>query len=164
MIRLHNQTLRTFFHSVTVATVLALGLALGGHRTWAAGYALGALVSLFSLFSLKVCVPALFHRGATARATALLQALLVLKLPFYAVALYFAARMGAAAGFAAFAGCALVPAVITAEHLGRALVQANPRLARILAMRATVVGPETAEISGAEATAATPALVVHEGA
>jgi hypothetical protein len=159
MIRLHNQTLRTFFHSVAVATVLSLGLAFGGHKGPAAGFSLGALVSLFSLFSLKVCIPVLFHKGATARATALLQAVLILKLPFYAVALYFATRMGTSAAVAAFVGCTVVPVVITAEHLGRALLLSNPRLARAVAMLPPIVRLPDVEPARVEAAAA-----VQEGA
>src|SRR5438874_11865331 len=115
MSKLHSQTLRTFFHSVAAAITISLGLAATGHKTWAAGFGIGAVISLFSLFSLKVCVPALFYKGATPRATALLQVVLMMKVPFYATGLYFATRMGNAAAFAAFTGGTVVPCVISLE-------------------------------------------------
>src|ERR1051326_2756834 len=133
MIQIQNQTLRTFFHSVATAIVISLALIVTGHATWAAGFAIGAVTSLFSLFSLKVCIPFLFYKGATPRATALLNILLMMKVPFYAAALYFATRMGNAAAFAAFIGCALVPAVISMETVGKMLVQAIPAWRRAAA-------------------------------
>ncbi len=138
MIKLHRQTLRTFFHSLGAAIAISLALVATGHKTWAAGFAIGAVISLFSLFSLKVCVPALFYKGATSRATALLQVLFLMKLPFYAILIYFATLMGSAAAFAAFIGCTLVPCAITLEAVGQALLRANPRLARAAAMREPV--------------------------
>ena len=154
MIKLHSQTLRTFFHSVVGAIVVAPALVAAGHPTWAAGFAIGAFTSLFSLFSLKVCIPALFYKGATARATALLQVVLIMKLPIYAIGLYFATRMGNSAAFAAFVGCTTVPAVITLETVGRALLQSNPRWKRAFAMRASIaVLPATADRARSAANA-----------
>ena len=173
MIKLHSQTLRTFFHSVIAAIAVAMALVAAGHATWAAGFAIGAFTSLFSLFSLKVCIPALFYKGATARATALLQVVLIMKLPIYALGLYFATRMGNAAAFAAFVGCSTVPVVITVETVGRALLQANPRWKRAIAMHAPIaVLPASNEMASAAhastLTGETPVTVqvrpIHEGA
>jgi hypothetical protein len=139
MTKSHTDTVRTFFHSLAAALLIAGALALTGHRSSGAGYAVGAAMSLFSLFSLGYCVPALFHEGATGRSTVLLQVTLLMKLPVYAVGLYFASRMGSAAAFAAFGGCALVPAVITAETLGRAALQSSRSWRRFAAMQRPIV-------------------------
>ena len=174
MIKLHNQTLRTFFHSVAAAIATSLALVVSGHGTWAAGFSIGAVTSLFSLFSLKVCIPALFYKGATPRAAALLQVVLIMKLPVYATGLYFAARMGSAAAFAAFVGCTVVPGVITVEAVCKALLQSNPRWMRDIAMRRpAVVLPAAQETVGCaveakgavcDPTARAQVRTVHEGA
>ena len=92
------------------------------------------MVSLLSLLTLKISIPALFHKGASARSTALLQLLLIVKVPIYAVGLYYAAKMGAAAAFAAFGGCTVVPCVISLEAIVRACIEADPKLKRAMAM------------------------------
>src|SRR5689334_15564827 len=128
MIKQHKQTLRTFFHSLALAVLTAVIVAIGGHRTWAAGFAIGAALSLFSLVSLKFCVPMLFYPGASRRAVALLHVTLLMKLPIYCVGLYLASRLGNSGSFAAFIGCTLVPCVITVEAVGKALVESNRNL------------------------------------
>jgi len=138
MIKQHKQIVRTFFHSVAFAIPIALALFLSGHRNEAVGFAIGAVLSLFSLYSLGVCVPALFRPGANGSASALLQLLLVMKLPIYAVGLYMATRMGSAAAFAAFAGCALVPAIVSSGAIGKAIVESNRGLRRAAAMHGAV--------------------------
>src|SRR5436190_16610741 len=104
MIRHNNQTVRTFFHSLILAVAIAVGLVAFGRFTWAGGFAIGAALSLFSLMSLKLAVPNLFYKGAPKYSSGLLQLLLLMKLPIYAIGLYFATRLGSAAAFAAFLG------------------------------------------------------------
>jgi hypothetical protein len=174
MIKFHNQTLRTFFHSVAVAAAIALGLVTTGHKTLSAGFCIGAAISLFSLFSLKVCIPALFYKGANRQAAALLQVVLLMKLPIYALGLYFAARMGNAAAAAAFVGCTVVPGVITAEAVCKALIQANPRWRRAAAMASAPAALPAKENSARPAVeinaavcdtaVATRGRTLHEGA
>lgn len=135
----HKQIVRTFFHSVIAAALGALALTMSGHGRWGAGFLLGAAVSLFSLFSLKACVPALFYSGAPRRSTALLQMFLVLKLPVYAGALYIATKMGSAAAFAAFVGCTLVPGVITLETLVRSGLESSRAWKSAMTMQAPIV-------------------------
>jgi hypothetical protein len=134
-----SETLRTFFHSLGIAALITFVFWIAGHRIWSAGFVLGAAMSLFSLFSLRVCVPRLFRAGATGRATTLLHFALVAKLPVYGAGLYLATRMGSAAAFAAFAGCALVPAVITLETVGRALTQSDGRWREAAALCTPIV-------------------------
>ena len=130
-----NQTLRTFFHSLAIATAVTAAMVASGHSVWAQGFVIGAAVSLFSLLTLKLSIPALFHKGSTSRSTAMLQLLLILKVPIYGVGLYFAARLGSAGTFAAFTGCTLVPCVISVAAIVRASVQSNRGFQRALAMR-----------------------------
>lgn len=136
MTKQHNQTLRTFIHSLLAAGLIAAVLHVAGRSRWAGGFVIGSGLSLFSLYSLKVCVPALFRPASRRYATALMQAALLLKLPLYGVGLYLATRLGTEASFAAFAGCALVPLVISLEAVGKAIWEANPVLRREAAMRA----------------------------
>jgi hypothetical protein len=155
---------------------MSLGLVLGRHGGWAAGFIIGALLSLFSLYSLGVCVPALFHPGATRRASALLQVVLLMKLPLYGIGLYIASRMGSAAAFAAFAGCTLVPVIITVEAVTRAFIQSNANWRRAAAMHVSVpvlpaveeLTRQVAEIKKEEAREPLPLAsqtrVIREGA
>ena len=136
--KLHKQTLRTFFHSLGAAAVIALFLAFGGYRLMAAGFVTGAVLSLFSLFSLKICIPALFRSGASRGASALLQVVMFMKLPVFAVGLYLATRLGTAASFAAFWGCALVPCVISLEAVMKAIAESDRNYKRAAAMRPPV--------------------------
>jgi hypothetical protein len=109
---------------------------------------IGALLSLFSLFSLGVCVPALFHKGATRMASAMLQVLLLMKLPIYAIGLYVASRMGSAAAFAAFAGCTLVPTIISLKAVSKAFIESNRSWRRVAAMHIpTPVLPAVEELT-----------------
>lgn len=130
-----NQTVRTFIHSVLLAILIAAALDLAGRGNWAAGFAIGSALSLFSLYSLKVCVPALFHAGAPRYSSILMQVVLLFKVPLYAIALYLASRLGTNAMFAAFAGCTLVPCVISIEAIVKVIVESNPALRRAAAMR-----------------------------
>ena len=164
MIRVHRQTLRTFFHSLLVAAGIAIVILFGGHRNWCTGFVIGALTSLLSLLSLKICVPALFHKGATPRATALLHILLIMKVPVYAIGLYFAAKMGAGAAFAAFTGCALVPSVVTLETVAKAIMRSNARWKRALIMREPIaILPAVEELSRHVAELKAGALEVQAG-
>ena len=132
----HNQTLRTFIHSLLAGSAIALAFYLGGHAGWGAGFLIGAALSLFSLYSLKVCIPALFRPGAPRYASALMQVLLLFKVPIYGVGLYLATRFGTEASFAAFGGCSLVPCVVTLETIGKVMLESNPNWKRNAAMRA----------------------------
>lgn len=114
-------TLRTLKTSAWTAIVAAVLFFLASHREWAAGFTVGAALSLFSLFSLVVLVPILFRPGAGRFAKGLLSLTLFCKLPFYMGALYFGTTLPGAQPAAMALGIALVPFVITMKTIGKAL-------------------------------------------
>jgi len=148
MMRHHNQTVRTFFHSLLVAVVVAAGLLVFRRFTWGAGFAIGSALSLFSLLSLRLAIPNLFYKGAPKYSSGLLQLLLLMKLPIYAIGLYFATRMGSAAAFAAFLGCCLVPGIISIGTIAKAFIESNRTLKSLHAVHAPVtLAPEVEDLN-----------------
>lgn len=108
----------------TSAAVAAVMSSLRPH--WTPGFLGGAALSLFSLFSLRLCVRWMFRPGASQSVRALLGLVLFFKLPIYAVGLYYATRLtGCTPGgvLATAAGAGLMPAVIVMRTLGDMMVR-----------------------------------------
>jgi hypothetical protein len=112
---LPRRTLRTAFW---VGALFTLLFGLRGQATVSFGLALGALIGMFSLWSLTVAIPRLFDEQREASKVAL-AALLMLKLPLYAVVLAYAMTMPRVFHPLAIAGgVALVPAVLLLKVIG----------------------------------------------
>ena len=116
---LPQRTLRTGFF---LAGWVVLVLYLRGWLTASLGFAVGAALSLFSLWSLTCTVPRIL-REARPMARVLLVLLLTLKLPAYAVVLYYATTHPYCHPGALVAGIALTPAVFVLKTLGQALIE-----------------------------------------
>ncbi len=110
-----GRALKTSALFAIATTILLLS---GGRTDWAISFGLGALMSLFSLLSLTIIVPALIRPGAPQFSRSLLNLTLLLKLPLYAAGLYLIMRLPRSAPAAAAAGIGLVPGVITLNALG----------------------------------------------
>lgn len=123
----HEQTLsrRSLITSAQAAVFIWGALLLARHPGWALGFAIGALCSLFSLFTLGLVVPMLLRPGVGPKMRALLGVTLFMKLPLYCAGLYLATRGPMAQAMGATLGIALVPVVITLKTLGGALVQSQ---------------------------------------
>lgn len=119
---LPQRTLRTGFF---LAGWFVLVFGLRGWYTASMGFAVGAALSLFSLWSLTFAVPRVLNEARPV-AKFLLALMLMLKLPLYAVVLYYATNrpyfhLGALVG-----GIALVPAVFVMKMLGRTVIERGP--------------------------------------
>lgn len=104
---------RALKSAACVATVLDLTFFCSGQSKWGWGFLIGALVSLFSLFSLIVIVPILIRPKASPHVKGLLSLTLFLKLPFYAIALSLANPRHGVEPMAVGLGIALVPLILT---------------------------------------------------
>lgn len=124
-----NLALRTVKTGAVAAVFLTLLLIGSGHLRWAGGFFIGASLSLFSIFSLMVVIPFLMRPGAPACAPALLGITLFMKLPAYALGLFFAVKIAGSSPLAAalsiLLGVLLAPLVITLKTLG-SLLQGKP--------------------------------------
>ena len=120
---LPRRTLRTTFW---VAALFTLVFALRGQTTVALGLALGAAISMFSLWSLMVSVPRLFGSAAPAGRAAF-GMLLALKLVLYAAVLAYAMSSPWFHPFAVFVGVGLVPAVLVLKVIGYRLASPGER-------------------------------------
>lgn len=131
--------------------------------TWAAGFLIGSLLSLFSMFSLAILVPILFRPSTAAGAKGLLTMTLFMKLPIFGAVLYLITRTKFAEPMAVAAGIALIPAVLTAFAVRQAFVDAQ-RETEMLRQKAALRQAQSASFPGAtKATpqAATPAFALH---
>lgn len=103
--------------SLETSTILALAAVLialaQGEKLTAAGFAIGCILAMFSLWTFMIAVPRLFSSRKD-YAPLLLWALSAIKLPLYAVILMAAFSMLQLPPFAVFAGAALVPCVLVA--------------------------------------------------
>jgi hypothetical protein len=71
-----------------------------------------------------------------------------MKLPIYAIGLYFATRMGSAAAFAAFVGCCLVPGIVSIGTICKALIESNQTLKSLHAAHAPIaLAPEVEDLN-----------------
>src|SRR5262249_54568850 len=111
-------TIRSLKSSFWVLLITISVLFWSGHGDWAKGFLVGALCSLFSIFSLMVIVPMLFRPGASPHVKGLLSMTLFMKLPLYALALYLVTSVSGFEPMGAGIGMALVPAVITLITIG----------------------------------------------
>ncbi len=111
-------TRRALKTSVWVAACTTLYLFCAARYGLAWGFLIGALLSLFSLFSLTVAVPMLCRPGASRFAQGMLSLTLLMKLPLYMVGLCLITHLGRTAPMGAGLGIALVPMVITLKALG----------------------------------------------
>jgi hypothetical protein len=105
--------MRSLISCVPVAVVVPYALCALHHKAWAICYATGAILSLFSLFSLTVLVPMLFRPGSRSSVKAALCLTLFMKIPIYMVALYLMTQLAASGAAAAVVGIVLAPMVIT---------------------------------------------------
>jgi hypothetical protein len=104
------------------AIVLAL---LAGEPSAAIGFAIGALLAIFSLFSLMIVVPRLCARpGPSTHAG--LGLMLILKTPIYAAVLFFAMTSRLVNPLAVFAGVAILPSVVCWQALIASLSSRTP--------------------------------------
>ena len=110
-----NVTVRTLKLSAVLALCVTLCLFSGRHTELAWGFAVGALLSLISVFSLVVVIPQLLQPDGPRHAQALLAVTLFMKLPLYMVGLYILAGTPGVSPVAGAFGIALAPAVITAQ-------------------------------------------------
>ena len=116
-----NLPQRALKTTLQVATLFAVIFALRGEMTIALGLALGAMLGLFSLWTLTVAIPRLFTSGdPTARFW--LGLLTALKLPIYMIVLNFTMTSKSIAPFAVFCGVALVPLIIVLKVVGYQLL------------------------------------------
>ena len=117
--KLPQRTLKTAFWLGALFTLI---FGLRGQTTIAFGLAIGAAIALSSLWSLIYVIPRLFTPDNPA-AKLWLGVLWLLKLPVYAVVLYYAMGSRSIQPLAVFAGVALVPVVLVLKVLGHRLVQ-----------------------------------------
>jgi len=139
--------LRALKTSTWVTVFTTLWLFATAHSAWAWGFLIGALLSLFSLFSLTVLVPMLFRPGAPRHIQGLLSLTLFMKLPLYLGGLYLATSVHSIAPMGAGLGVTLVPMVITLKAIGGLIMELKPATRRAKAVEA------------APATAATESLI-----
>jgi hypothetical protein len=117
--KLPHRTLRTAFW---LAALFTLVFGLRGETAITFGLALGAAIGLSSLWTLIVVVPKLFAPGKPAPRF-WLGVVTFLKLPVYALILYFAMSTPHISPGAVFAGVSAVPVVLVLKVLGYQLVQ-----------------------------------------
>ncbi|HXG24080.1 MAG TPA: hypothetical protein VNJ09_05945 [Chthonomonadales bacterium] len=117
--KLPHRTLRTAFW---LAALFTLVFGLRGQTAITFGLAIGAAIGLSSLWSLLFVVPRLFVPGKVAPRF-WLGVLAFIKLPIYAVILYFAMSTPYINPGAVFAGVSVVPVVLVLKVLGYQLVQ-----------------------------------------
>lgn len=131
--------------------------------TWAAGFLIGSLLSLFSMFSLMIVVPILFRPSTAAGAKGLLTMTLFMKLPIFGAVLYLVAKTKFAEPMAVAAGVILIPAVLTAFAIRQAFVDAQ-RETEMLREKAALRQAQSATFPVTPQTApqtATPAFALH---
>ena len=116
-------TIRSLKTSILVLLITTSGLFWAGHGDWAKGFMIGALCSLFSMFSLMVIIPFLFQPGASPEVKGLLGMTLFMKLPLYAVALYVVTSVRGFEPMGAGLGMVLVPAIITSHTVVGRLIE-----------------------------------------
>jgi hypothetical protein len=133
-------TIRSLKASIWVLLITTTVLFRAGHGDWAKGFLVGALCSLFSIFSLMVIVPMLFRPGASPHVKGLLCMTLFMKLPLYALALYLVTSVSGFEPMGAGFGMALVPAVITLKTIGGRLTE-GVRVRRLSARRVPAQHP-----------------------
>ncbi len=114
---------RSLKSAALCAATLNLLLFYGGRTTWAWGFLIGALLSLFSLASLLVIVPILFRPDASPKVKGLLSLTLLLKLPLYAFALSLATPRHGIDLLAVGVGIALMPLVLTSRTAAALLLE-----------------------------------------
>ena len=136
--------LRTLKTGSWLAALIVLTLAWTGHRAAAWGFGLGALLSLFSLLSLTVIVPTLFHPNASRHVKQVLSITLYMKLPVYCMALYLIARLPGLGPALSVAGIALSPAVITLKTLGGMIARSPAERRTDVRIEAAVTSQTTA--------------------
>jgi hypothetical protein len=146
------------------ATALLTGvLFFAGRPTWAVGFLIGSLLSLFSMISLTVIVPILFRPGAGAGTKGVLGLTLFMKLPIFGAVLYLVANGKFAEPMAVGAGIALIPAVLTGFAIRQAYIDAQ-RETELLSQKAALRAAQKAPFPGAAKVApqtATPAFALH---
>ena len=130
-LREEKTVVRSLKSAALCAVALDLLFFMGGRATWGWGFLIGALVSLFSLVSLLVIVPILFRPHASPHVKGLLLLTLLLKLPFYAVALSMVTPRHGIEPLAAGVGVALIPLVLTFRTAAALLLEElrDPRTA-----------------------------------
>src|ERR1041385_1956196 len=105
--------------AVLSITAVLIAFAQGEVPT-AAGFAIGSILAMFSLWTFMIAVPRLFS-ARNPLAPFLLWILTAVKLPLYAVVLIAAFSVLHLPPFAIFAGAALVPCVLVAHGLNAGL-------------------------------------------
>lgn len=116
---LPKRTLRTSFW---LAAWFVLIFGVRGQAKISLGIALGAAVSMFSLWSLMIVVPRLAD-GAKKPLGCLLGIVELVKLPLYALVFWYAMASPFFHPLAVFAGVATVPVVIVLKVVGYQIVQ-----------------------------------------
>jgi hypothetical protein len=143
--------------------LLTVVLFYAGRPTWAVGFLIGSLLSLFSMISLSIIVPILFRPSASAGAKGLLSMTLFMKLPIFGAVLYFVAKGTFAEPMAVAAGIALIPAVLTGYAIRQAFLDAQ-RETEMLSRKAALRAAQRANFPVAPKTTpqtATPAFALH---
>jgi hypothetical protein len=143
--------------------LLTAALFYAGRPTWAVGFLIGSLLSLFSMVSLTIIVPILFRPSASAGAKGLLGMSLFMKLPIFGAVFYLISKTNIAEPMAIGAGIALIPAVLTGFAIRQAFRDAQ-RETELLAQKATLRAAQKATFPGTPKTApqaATPAFALH---
>lgn len=117
--KLPQRTLATTFW---LASFFTLIFSIRGQSGIAVGLAIGAAISLFSLWTLIVTVPR-FAKPGNAFAKFWMAMIWVAKLPIYAITLNFAMTSRTVEPFAVFVGAAMVPVVLVLKVVGYQMVQ-----------------------------------------
>lgn len=123
--------LRSVKTSALLATAGTLLLLAGAHRVAAWDFAIGALISLFSLGSLVVLIPRLFRPRGSKSGGALAAFLLLSKLPIFGAGVLLVLSIHGFSPLFAVAGMGLAPAVITLKTLGAMVSQSQPARAAL---------------------------------
>src|SRR2546429_562228 len=121
--RLPHRTLKTSFW---LAALFALVFSARGQTAIAMGLAVGAGLACFALATLIYVIPRIFAQGNPA-AKAGMAVAAVLKLPIYALVIYFALSSQLVNPVAIVAGVALVPAVLVLKVLGYQMLTNDSR-------------------------------------
>jgi zinc transporter ZupT len=108
-----------------IGAICVLITVIFGELASALGFAIGAGIGIFSLWSLAVAVPLLTRRNDP-MAKFWLFVLLAAKLPIYAGVLIFAMTSPHVTPFAVFAGAAIMPCAVIWDVLTRALTDLRP--------------------------------------
>ncbi len=114
---------RTLKSAVVAAGSVSLLLFYGSPRTWAWGFLMGALLSLFSVMTLAAIVPILIRPHASPYVKGLLMLTLLLKLPLYVLVLSLANTRHGVEPMAVGGGLVLVPMVLTLRTLATLLLE-----------------------------------------